>query len=57
MHCGTARGRVGAHNNWATNALAWALENGIFNGLPYDGVTGPATRAQTAQMLMNYLKK
>ena len=31
--------------------------NGIFDGLPYNEVTGAASRAQTAQMLMNYLSK
>ena len=48
---------VGAHDDWAANALSWAVGKGIFEGMPYDTVTGTATRAQTAQMLMNYLKK
>lgn len=48
---------VGAHDDWATNALSWAVANGIFKNMPYDTVTGTATRAQTAQMLMNYLSK
>ena len=47
--------QIGAHSDWAEPALKWAAEKGIFEGMPYDAVTGPATRAQTAQMLMNYL--
>lgn len=46
---------VGAHSSWAANGLAWALENGILENVPYENVTVGATRAQTAQMLMNYL--
>lgn len=47
---------VGPHSGWAANGLAWCVEKGILDGMPYDAVTDPATRAQTAQMLMNYLK-
>ena len=46
---------VGTHSGWAANGLAWALENGILANVPYENVTAGATRAQTAQMLMNYL--
>ena len=42
---------------WAREAMSWAVANGIINGsngylLPQDG----ATRAQVAQMMMNYLQ-
>ena len=46
---------LGEHSDWATNALSWAAVKGIFKNVPYVTVTGTATRAQTAQMLMNYL--
>lgn len=45
--------------SYAETALAWANENGIINGKG-DGILDPkgnATRAQVAQMLMNYLQK
>ena len=48
---------LGAHSDWAANALSWAAAKGIFKNVPYETVVGTATRAQTAQMLMNYLKK
>ncbi|MBO5339903.1 MAG: S-layer homology domain-containing protein [Oscillospiraceae bacterium] len=48
---------VGAHSGWAANGLAWAVENGLLEGVPYEVVTAPATRAQTAQIFMNYLSK
>ncbi len=48
---------VGAHSDWAANALRWAQSEGLLNGVPYDAVTEAATRAQTAQILMNYLSK
>lgn len=48
---------VGAHSDWAENALRWAQDQKILNGVPYDMVTATATRAQTAQMLMNFLAK
>lgn len=44
---------------YALDALCWATENGIINGKG-GGVLDPrgqATRAQVAQMLMNYLMK
>ncbi len=48
---------VGAHSDWAANALSWAVDNDILNGMPYEAVTATASRAQTAQMLMNFLSK
>ena len=48
---------LGTHSDWAANALSWAAAKGIFKNVPYETVTGTATRAQTAQMLMNYLSK
>ena len=46
---------VGNHSGWAANALSWAVENDILEGVPFTNATENATRAQTAQMLMNYL--
>lgn len=46
-------------SEYALDALFWATENGIINGKG-GGILDPrgqATRAQVAQMLMNYLKK
>lgn len=46
-------------SNFAKKAMLWANENGIVNGKG-NGILDPkgkATRAETAQMLMNYLKK
>lgn len=46
-------------SDYALDALRWAVENGIINGYG-NGILDPkglATRAQVAQMLMNYLKK
>lgn len=46
-------------SGYALDALCWATENGIVNGKG-GGILDPrgqATRAQVAQMLMNYLKK
>ena len=46
-------------NGFALEALRWAVENGIINGYG-DGRLGPqgqATRAQVAQMLMNFLER
>lgn len=48
---------LGAHSSWATNALSWAAANGMFENVPYNILTDTATRAQTAQILMNYLSK
>ncbi len=46
-------------SGYALDALCWAVENGIINGKG-SGILDPrgqATRAQVAQMLMNYLRK
>lgn len=46
-------------SGYALDALCWATENGIINGKG-GGILDPrgqATRAQVAQMLMNYLRK
>ena len=48
---------IGAHSDWAANALRGAVQTGLFEGMPYGAVTNGATRAQTAQMLMNYLSR
>ncbi len=48
---------VGKYDDWAKNGLSWAVENGIMKGVPIENATDNATRAQTAQMLMNFLKK
>lgn len=48
---------VGTCSNWASTALAWAVERGILNGM--DGRLAPggtATRAQAAAMLTRYLQ-
>ncbi|MBQ3556280.1 MAG: S-layer homology domain-containing protein [Oscillospiraceae bacterium] len=48
--------KVGSHSDWAANALKWAVEKGILNNVPFRNATEKATRAQTAQMLTNYLR-
>lgn len=50
---------AGKTSEYAWKALCWANENGIVNGKG-SGILDPkgkATRAEAAQMLMNYLKK
>ena len=45
-------------SDWALEALRWATENGIINGKG-DGILDPAgqaTRAETAQMLKNFME-
>lgn len=37
--------------------LGWAIEEGILHGVPFKNAKENATRAQAAQMLMNYLRK
>lgn len=46
-------------SDYALDALCWAVENGIINGKGNNmlGPQGSATRAQVAQVLMNYLEK
>ncbi|MBQ9974298.1 MAG: S-layer homology domain-containing protein [Oscillospiraceae bacterium] len=46
---------LGPHSVWAGNALGWAQATGVLDNVPFDAVTDGANRAQTAQMLMNYL--
>lgn len=48
-----------AVSGYAMDALCWATENGIINGKGGNILDpqGQATRAQVAQMLMNYLRK
>ncbi len=49
--------KVGNHSAWAADALKWAVEQGILDNVPFTNATEQATRAQTAQMLTNYLSK
>lgn len=44
--------------SYAVNAVAWARENGIINGMSRNlfAPKSPATRAQVATILMNYLQ-
>lgn len=44
--------------DYALTALQWAVEKGIISGKGNDTLdpTGNATRAEVAQMLMNYFK-
>ena len=44
-------------SGYALEALCWAVENGIVNGNVTLDPSGPATRAQAAQMLKNFLEK
>ena len=48
--------KVGNHSTWAADAPKWAVEQGILNNVPFTNATEQATRAQTAQMLTNYLR-
>ena len=48
---------VGKYDDWAKEALNWAVSKGIMKGVPFTNATENATRAQTAQMLMNFLSK
>ena len=45
-------------SDWALEALRWATENGIINGKGNSILdpTGQATRAETAQMLKNFME-
>ena len=47
---------MGEHSDWAADALKWAVEQGILENVPFTNATEKATRAQTAQMLTNYLR-
>ena len=46
---------VGTHSSWANDGLAWAVEKDILANVPYLAATDGATRAQTAQVLTNFL--
>ena len=48
---------VGKYDDWAAGALQWAVANGVLKDVPFTDATETATRAQTAQMLMNFLNK
>jgi len=48
---------VGKYDDWAANGLQWAVANGVLKNVPFTNATENATRAQTAQMLMNFLSK
>ena len=48
--------KLGSYSDWAANALRWAVDKGILSNVPFKNVTEQATRAQTAQMLTNYLR-
>lgn len=48
---------VGPHSQWAGNAIGWAQATGILDTVIFERITAPATRAQTAQLLMNYLEQ
>ena len=49
---------VDLKDDWYKNAVAWAAENGIVNGLDDDhfGPDGSVTREQAMTMLMRYAK-
>ena len=48
---------VGKYDDWAASGLQWAVANGVLENVPFTNATETATRAQTAQMLMNFLSK
>ncbi len=48
--------KAGKHSDWAANALRWAVDKGILENVPFTNATEQATRAQTAQMLTNFLR-
>lgn len=48
---------VGQYDDWAREALNWAVTQGVMKDVPFTNATENATRAQTAQMLMNYIEK
>ena len=47
---------IGSYSDWAANALKWAVDEGILANVPFKNATEKATRAQTAQMLTNFLR-
>jgi len=48
--------KVGNYSDWAADALKWAVEKGLLDNVPFTNATEKATRAQTAQILTNYLR-
>ena len=53
---------AGEVSGWAKNAISWANANGIINGKAIKGTNylapkGNATRAETAQMIMAFMKE
>ena len=46
---------VGKYDDWAKEALGWAVVQGILKDVPFANATEKASRAQTAQMLMNFV--
>jgi len=48
---------VGKYDDWAASGLQWAVANGVLKNVPFTNATENATRAQTAQMLMNYMNR
>ena len=48
--------KVGSYSDWAADALRWAVGEGILDNVPFKNAAEQATRAQTAQMLTNFLR-
>ena len=48
---------VGKYDDWAKQALSWAVSQGILKDVPFTNATENATRAQTAQILKNFLTR
>lgn len=48
---------VGAYDDWAADALRWCEATGILKNVPITRAIDTASRAQTAQMLVNYLNQ
>ena len=48
---------AGTVSDWAEDAMAWAVENGIINGVTNDILASqsPATRAQVAAILARFV--
>ena len=44
-------------HSYARESMEWAVANGVLKDVPFTNATENATRAQTAQMLMNFWKK
>ncbi|MBQ3556363.1 MAG: InlB B-repeat-containing protein [Oscillospiraceae bacterium] len=45
---------MGSYSDWAANALRWCTAKGILSNVPFTNATEQATRAQIAQILMNF---